>query len=333
MNTIKERLPAPPKVLQALQTGFDSVTRHIELVLFPLVLDLFIWFAPHLRIKNYIEQLIVEINTLPSLTSPEFEEAMQLAQDVWHIIAERFNIFIVVRSYPIGIFSLMSSLLPLKNPLGNPIFVEFSSLGVAFLVSVLLVMVGIALGGFYFSSVAQAAIHDEVRWRKLLRDWPRTSVQAFLLTLIWFVLFVCIAFLGGCFISGVAFFSSSMAQITILLYVTLVTWLLFPLFFSPHGIFVSKKNAWHSLLQGIKFSNLTFTKTGLFILALVLLMQGLNILWKIPPEDSWLMLVSVAGHAFISTGALAASFIYYQEIVHWSQEMLALRKEYLEQKE
>ncbi|MEA2008660.1 MAG: hypothetical protein U9O54_06030 [Chloroflexota bacterium] len=333
MSIEREHLPAPPKVLGALQTGFDSITRHVSLVLFPLGLDLFIWFAPHLRIKHYIEQFIVEINALPALTSPELKDAMQLGQEVWLLIAERFNIFVTIRSYPVGIFSLMSSLLPMKNPVGEPVFVEFSSLGAALLVGVLLTVVGIVLGALYFSSVVQVALHDEVRWRELLHDWPRASGQTLLLTLAWAIIFICVAIFGGCLISGVALFSASMGQATILLYVTLMTWLLFPLFFSAHGIFVNKENAWRSLLRGAQLANLTFIKTGLFVLTLVLLVQGLNMLWQISPEDSWLMLVSISGHAFISTGALAASFVYYQDMAQWAQKMLALQKEHIEQEE
>ncbi len=333
MNIEREHLPTPPKVLQALQTGFDAITRHISLVLFPLALDLFIWFAPHLRIKHYIERLIVEINALPALTSTEFKDAMQLSQDIWSLIAERFNIFVVIRSYPVGIFSIMSSILPLKNPVGEPVFVEFSSLGIALLLAILLVVVGIVLGGLYFSSVAQAALQDEVRWRKLLHDWPWVSGQALLLTLAWLIIFLCVAVFGGCLISGVTLFSDTMGQAAILFYTTLVTWLLFPLFFSAHGIFVNKESAWRSLLRGVQLTNLTFIKTGLFILSLILLVQGLNALWQIPPEDSWLMLISIAGHAFISTGALAASFVYYRDMAQWAQKMRALHEKYAKQEE
>jgi len=49
-------------------------------------------------------------------------------------------------------------------------------------------------------------------------------------------------------------------------------------------------------------------------------------LWKAPPVTSWLTLVGVGGHAFISTALLAASFVYYRDADHWVQETLALVK-------
>jgi len=61
----------------------------------------------------------------------------------------------------------------------------------------------------------------------------------------------------------------------------------------------------------------TLPNTGLFLLAFVLINQGLNFLWSTPPSNSWLLLVGIAGHAFISTALLAASFIYYRDINAW----------------
>jgi len=45
----------------------------------------------------------------------------------------------------------------------------------------------------------------------------------------------------------------------------------------------------------------------------------LNYLWKVPPSDSWMTLVGIAGHAFITTAILAASFVYYRDMNVWLQ--------------
>jgi hypothetical protein len=55
----------------------------------------------------------------------------------------------------------------------------------------------------------------------------------------------------------------------------------------------------------------------MFVLALFLAAQGLNILWSVPPDDSWMLLVGIAGHAFVTTALLAASFIYYRDMNAW----------------
>jgi len=50
--------------------------------------------------------------------------------------------------------------------------------------------------------------------------------------------------------------------------------------------------------------------------------EGLNILWNMPPADSWLVLVGIAGHAFISASLLAASFVYYRDALTWIQKVI-----------
>jgi hypothetical protein len=60
----------------------------------------------------------------------------------------------------------------------------------------------------------------------------------------------------------------------------------------------------------------------MFVLVVFLVGFGLNLLWAVPAEESWLALVGVLGHAFITTALLAASFIYYQAMSTWLQAVL-----------
>jgi len=57
----------------------------------------------------------------------------------------------------------------------------------------------------------------------------------------------------------------------------------------------------------------------LFLLSTIIISQGLDFLWRTPQENSWLTLIGIAGHAFISTAILATSFIYYRDVNAWLQ--------------
>jgi hypothetical protein len=63
----------------------------------------------------------------------------------------------------------------------------------------------------------------------------------------------------------------------------------------------------------------TLPTSGLFVFCVFLLSQGLNYLWSVPSSDSWMALVGLAGHAFIATALLAASFVYYRDMNVWLQ--------------
>jgi len=324
MNINKITLPEPPNVIKSIRNGFDAITKHLILLLFPVGLDLVLWFGPHLQIKSLIKGLIVEMNNVSELMPADFGEVMEAGQEIWMVGAERINLLIGLRSLPVGIFSLFTGILPVENPLGTPMFWDITNLNAAVLIVLLVFTVGLMLGGLYFSAVRQAALFDELKWRGIFQDWPRVSLQSGILSLIWIIFFMGILVVGSCAATGITIFSVSLGQMVIILFGVISFWLIFPLIFSPHGIYSKGQKAWKSLLSSIRLTNLTFLKTSLFILMALLLNQGLNMLWQVPPENSWLMLISVIGHAFVTTGMLSASFVYYQDMNRWSEEIQSL---------
>jgi hypothetical protein len=91
------------------------------------------------------------------------------------------------------------------------------------------------------------------------------------------------------------------------------------LFFTPHGIFVQKLNAFHSILSSLKMARFTLPTSSMFVFAVFVLSTGLNYLWSVPDINSWMLLVGIAGHAFITTTLLSASFAYYHDMNGWLQ--------------
>jgi hypothetical protein len=321
MKINKIVLPETPNVFKSILNGFDAITKHLALLLFPVGFDLVLWFAPHLQLKTLIEGMIAEMAEVSALFPADFAEMVNAGREIWQTAAERFNLFLAFRSLPVGIFSLLTSILPVKNPLGTPLFWDIPSLGNAILLSLLLFLIGSALGGLYFSGVRQAALFDQVRWSSIVREWPRVSLQVVYLSAIWLLLFLAVLVVGSCAATGITLFSIPLGQMVIVLFGVAGFWLVFPLFFSPHGIFSGGQKAWQSLLISVRLTNLTFIRTSLFIVLAILVNQGLNVVWQMAPEDSWLMLISITGHAFVTTGMLSASFVYYQDLLRWMDEI------------
>ncbi|MEJ2412019.1 MAG: hypothetical protein P8Y34_03350 [Anaerolineales bacterium] len=323
MNINKIAFPTPPKVLKSIQIGFDAITKHLVLLLFPLGVDLVLWFGPHLQIRSLIESLVMSMTEVAELLPADFTEVMEAGQEIWSLAAERINLLVALRSLPVGVFSLLGSILPVENPVGQPIMWDITNLGSAFLLTVAIFLVGLLLGSLYFSAVRQAAVFDQLNWHTVFREWPRVTWQSLVLSVLWLVFFLAILIFGSCAATGITMFSVSLGQMVIVLFGIVSFWLVFPLFFSPHGIFTQGLKAWQSLLASLRLTNLTFLKTSLFIMSAILVNQGLNMVWQIAPENSWLMLISILGHAFVTTGMLSASFVYYQEINRWVEEIKA----------
>jgi hypothetical protein len=325
-TTNSTAVPAhPPQLIKTLVAGFDTTTNHIALIIFPIALDILIWLAPRLRLKEIIDRLVGELVSQSLAVAPDVQtgEMLNSAQSLWALAAEQFNMLVVLRSYPVGISSLMVSILPLKTPLGTPPFVEVVSFGSIFLIFLGLGIAGLILGTLYFSTVSQAAVTGEIRWYQAILDWPWLSWQVILLAVAWLILLVGVSIPASCMISVAALSNIAFAQCGVLLYGGFLIWIIFPLILSPHGIFIKKEKVWQSIKRSVYITRMTLPTTSLFFMSVLLITQGLDILWRIPPADTWLMLIGLAGHAFVTTGLLSASFIYYQDADKWLQSMQA----------
>jgi hypothetical protein len=327
MNTAEKRvLPAPPSLITALKAGFDVVTNHIELIVFPLALDLLLWLGPHLRLVTLIESLIEEFTNRPDMEAAETINTMQLSEDIWSAIAVRLNLFSFIRSYPVGIPSLMTSKQPIDAPHGELIMWEVTSLYAVFGLIIFFTIVGLFIGTLYFLLVSQASLSGKMKWREAFVRWPRASLQVFMLELFWLVILIGISILVSCVITIISLSGLAIGQLGILLLGGFVLWLLFPLLFSAHGIFVNQDKMWLSVRESVRLTRLTLPRTALFVLGVLLISEGLDLLWNIPEESSWLTVVGLAGHALVTSSLLAASFVYYQDAYRWVHWLLKQAK-------
>jgi hypothetical protein len=112
------------------------------------------------------------------------------------------------------------------------------------------------------------------------------------------------------------------ALLALIIFAGLLIWLLIPLVFSPHGIIVNRYTIWVSMRESIRLTRWTLPTTSLLLLCILLLSEGLNMVWSLPEETSWWTLVGIVGHAFVSTSLLAASFVYYRDADRWVQQVL-----------
>lgn len=300
-----------PQMISAFTEGFSTVTTHIWLIILPLLLDIYLWFGPHLRVKSlflpYLSEIIGNFRAMPAANISEMVTSIE---ELWKTVLEHYNIFGSLHTFPIGLTSLLSAQGPLSNPLGSPLFVELNSMANFIGVWIILVMVGLILGSTYFGSIARAINADPHRITFGELGWQ--TLQSLLLSI---SILVVLAFLTIPFVlilSVVAVLSGFLAQLIILFFTLILIWFLTPLVFSPHGIFLNHQNILLSMLTSVRLVRFFLPGTGLFILMAIILNEGLNTLWRVPQENSWLTLIGIAGHAFTSTSLLAASFAYYK---------------------
>jgi hypothetical protein len=318
VSTNSNVIPSPPSLMKSLMAGFDAVGNHVSVILFSVGLDIFLWFGPRLRLEKLLQPVLNQTVLMPELQNPETITALQA-------VAKEINFFSLLRTFPVGIPSLIASRPIFKLPIGNQISWDLTSYPSVFVTWLLLMIVGLLFGSLYFTVVAQAAILGKVDLHQALKGWLWTGTQVLLLT--GFCLVICLILMApfSCVFSILLMSGLSIEQlslISILVAGGILVWLIIPIFFSPHGIFINKRSVWNSLIDSIQLARITYASTGLLLLVLLVISEGLNMLWNVPPPDSWLVLVGIVGHAFISASLLAASFVYYRDALLWIKNIM-----------
>jgi hypothetical protein len=318
-------MPPAPNLIGAIRSGFDAIANNILLILFPIALDLFLWIGPRLRLTDMIKSISDQIFKVYSSQDPGLMEIIQPIQEVWSGIAEHFNLWAALRTYPVGITSLMVSRMPKTSPLGLLAKWELYTLGNAFIAFVLISIIGIAFGTLYFSVVGQAAVGGEVSWRSAFNRWPWASLQMLFLAILFLVFIFFISIPASFILSFVLLSGISFGSCILFVFAGFIFWMILPLVFAPHGIVLNQNSFFSSLKVSTNLIRKTLPTTVLFILVIFLLSKGLDILWVVPAESSWIMLIGILGHAFITTGLLASSFVYYRDALSWIQGMVRVQ--------
>jgi hypothetical protein len=119
MQFQKIKLPPPPGLVASLAAGFDAVANHVAIILLPFLLDLLLWLGPHLSMKALM-QPVVDGLAKSQVPLPASLPDVSSMQQMWEGILTRFNLIGLLRTFPLGVPSLLSGSMPTTTPLGAP---------------------------------------------------------------------------------------------------------------------------------------------------------------------------------------------------------------------
>lgn len=315
----------PPRMIPSLVEGFNAVANNVYIILFPIVLDLLFWMGPRLRVKKFFLPIMMNAAELSAATYGEqAAEFVDTTREIWTLILEQFNLLFSLRTFPIGVPSLLVSNVADLNPIGFPIDVEINSGNMILAWLMAFMLVGLLLGSIYYALTA----HVVVGRRPLEMSMIMNQVaQALILSLILLVGFTLLAVPVSCLLSSLMLTIPSLGTLPVIILGLMLVWVFLPLAFSPHGIFAGQLKAARSIITSIRLVRSLMAATGMFFIILITIGYGMDILWSTPEANSWLLLIGIFGHAFISSGLLAASFIYYDRGIKWMQSTMQPRKE------
>ncbi|MBI5954763.1 MAG: hypothetical protein HY865_24150 [Chloroflexi bacterium] len=334
-----ENLPPPPGIINSIKTGFDLIAGNVTTILFPLLLNLFLWLGPRLQMDALFNSIKPDmISTWRAIGVPAAE--IQQMVHGYETNLPSLNLFSLAFTIPVGVSNYFINLRFLRfifprvfdklpsaqavgqTPLGDPLVWQVDVWNI-FGITLLLVLLGWVFGGLYFWSVARLAVAEDSQAPGVFH----AILQTIFLSISWgmFSLFVGFPFL---FILTAVLRSAGVfaGKLIVLSLGIALMWVIVPLYFWSHGVFIKKQNVISSMLSSLQMARFTLPTSSMFVLTVFLLTFGLGYLWSIPPEDSWMMLIGILGHSFIATALLASSFVYYRDVNAWLPRMIEYLK-------
>ena len=312
-----ENLPPPPGIISSIKAGFDAVAARITAIFLPLALNLLLWLGPRLRMEEMFKSMEGDMVLFWQASRIPAEEIRKML-DLYERMTQSINLFGLARTLPIGISSLFaagqgSSVTPLGMPAVWQVDVLTFPLWIMFLV-----FIGWIGGAFYFRDVAWAALTEKITSIRAFQAVLQTILISILCNMILIAISVPVLLI----LVVAAQISAVLANLAVLFIALGSVWVLVPMFFWAHGVFLDRQNVLTSMLSSLQLTRFTLPTSSLFVLTVFLLSYGLNFLWRIPAQDSWVTLLGIFGHSFVTTALLAGSFIYYHNMNAWVKAVL-----------
>jgi len=309
----------PPRMMNAIVAGFNVVATHLALLILPILIDIGLWLGPQISVEKLIKPMVdSSVRLFQQLNAPELTSQLKAVNDLWTHALASFNLAGVIQTLPIGVPSLMASVRSTATPIGSARIIEVPSLTSAFLIWVVILAIGFVAGSMYFCMLARATSTGPTVF-EFKTFVIKTGLSVGLtIGLLLAIIFLAVPVLM--LVSVISLISPGLGDFTFLLAGFILIWMLLPLIFTPHAVYTLKTSLIGAVMTSIRLVRHFLPGTGIFLIIVLVIAKGMDVLWRIPPANSWMTLVGILGHAFIYTAVLAASFVYFRGGLRWMAE-------------
>lgn len=321
-----------PGVFSTVVAGLDTITAHLWLVLIPIAMDVFYWIGPQLRARR----LVLELAALLEEVGAMAEMGKRLTE-----IAGHTNLFTVISVPYLGVPGLMAGLIMPENTPIQPRALEVAGSGEWLQWFFGLSLLGLVVATVYQGLIARAVCVQDMERCPLLRDsfaaaagvsvWRRfllrlpayvLRVIGLAITIIFILMAVYLPLL--LFASILALLSPAVASLVMLMGMMFILWLLFYLSFSLHGILLADRSILRAVLGSVRLVRFHWLQALLLFLLVVVVRNLLSWIWLTVDTGSWLTVASIAGYAFVNSGLIAATFIFFRDRTEFTDRNLGM---------
>jgi hypothetical protein len=324
-------MEVPLGLIDTLSSGFKVVQRRPWLVLFPILLDLWLWLGPRWSIQPLVNSLLGlwRPETLPA----DMATAMEPYRELLVAGGASYNLWWLVDNNPTWLHTALPGLAEPARLGADPGVITAPSLALL-LWAPLLLLLGAALGSLFLAAVASQvsalrpvqpedpAAADQAQrpsgasfW---LRRALRTLVLAVVLGLLALALLMLTSFLLSLILTPILLISpqagAGAASVASLLigWFTLVAYIM--LYFVLAAVVSDGVGLRQALWRSFNVVYRNFWTTVGLLLLTTLILWGFGLIWqRLAAASPVGVLAAIAGNAVLVTGLTAARLIYYQE--------------------
>ena len=312
-----------PKVFASLGEGFKTLANHLYLLLFPIGLDLYFLFAPRYTVSELANETLGQALTIAQLGN-QSQETINQAIVSMRSYFEYFSLSSVLRTYPVGVPSLLAGRPIAENIFGSLPVYDLSNGGQFLLAILIFSLIGLILGTLYFfwSSKAAQPSAEKKSFIAIFNAFLNILVLTLIMVVAVFLISLPIALIFTLFntlspiLGLIAYFITAMVLLSVII----------PLYFAPHAIVVLGQNAFQAISTSLKLIRPFYSSASIFLTLEVIIAFLTNMLWQTPADNSPLLFVGIFGHALVTTALLIASFHYFSDVIKIYEEIFLTQK-------
>ena len=309
-------------IIDSLSAGYRLLIQRLELLLLPLLLDAFLWFAPRLSVEPLLQNfasfysgIFAQLGDAPETAGSGLADLPVEVTKAMDAAGKSFNLFdLLVSSSLYHVPSLLVTLPGLKTEQASQ---EIASLLNASSSALILGLLGLLLGVVYMNLLARIVPLGEgeksatppLFASAIVRHWLRSL--GFLLAMLLFLLMLYIPIAVG--ITLLMLISPALGAGAMVLMGGLVTVIFFYLYFVTVGLVLDNLTVRAAVMRSIVLVRHNFWSTLGFFLLTNLISVGITLLLR---EIVALGVAGLVGgalvNAFVGTGLAMALLIFYR---------------------
>jgi len=337
MSSSETQAPTPPVgVIESLSRGFDLVAKKYWLLLIPLVLDVFLWLGPRITFQPAMN---IMLDSFVDVWEPILSSHQQGMYTFFLSQTEGFqeSINALQPQYlPLyGVPSIITGREAIDTNPGNfrPYIITANSPREMFGLFALSIGISLVFSTGYALQIANSVRPTRQKLTQLARRYV-TILSQFVVLAVFVPLLILVFYLPFLLVTwrllalsevmngfmGIAV--GRIANLIGILGLFLILWLATFAIFTGHGILLNQRNIIEALWDSIRVVQWNMSATLFLLLIIVVIDGAMRALWFTANPDSALLIgVSIIGNAFISTGLIAATFIFFDDRHRYWQEL------------